>query len=63
LPNPFDATIVETTAYALLTDVGRHQELFVEPIFKWLNTLRLTDGGWASTQDTIIATQVIRIDF
>jgi hypothetical protein len=62
LPNPFDATNVETTAYALLTYVGR-QELFVEPIVKWLNTHRLTDGGWASTQDTIIATQVIRIDF
>ena len=34
LTNPFDATIVETTAYALLTYVGRHQELFVEPIVK-----------------------------
>ena len=62
LPNPFDATNVEITAYALVTYVGR-QELFVEPIVKWFNTHRLTDGGWASTQDTIIATPVIRIDF
>ena len=58
LPHPFDATNVETTAYALLTYVGR-QELFVEPIVKWLNTQRLTNGGWASTQDTIIATQAL----
>jgi len=58
LPHSFDATNVETTAYALLTYVGR-QELFVEPIVKWLNTQRLTDAGWASTQDTIVATQAL----
>ena len=58
LPHSYDATNVETTAYALLTYVGR-QELFVEPIVKWLNTQRLSDGGWASTQDTIVATQAL----
>jgi hypothetical protein len=29
------------------------QELDREPIVKWLNTQRLTDGGWATTQDTV----------
>jgi CD109 antigen len=54
LPYEFDALNIETTAYALLTYVSR-QEIFVDHIVAWLNSQRLTDGGWASTQDTGIA--------
>lgn len=51
LPYEYDSLNIETTAYALLTYVSR-RELFVEPIVRWLINQRLTDGGWASTQDT-----------
>lgn len=34
-------------------------ELFLEPIVKWLNAQRLTNGGWASTQDTSVALQAL----
>lgn len=54
LPYDYDSENIETTAYALLTYVGR-QELFIDPIVKWLNAQRLTDGGWASTQDSCVA--------
>lgn len=49
LPYKYDCTNVEATAYALLTYVAR-QELNLDYIVKWLNSQRLTDGGWASTQ-------------
>lgn len=49
LPYKYDATNIETTAYALLVYVSR-QELMIDSIVKWLNSQRLTDGGWASTQ-------------
>jgi CD109 antigen len=58
LPYDFDSLNIETTAYALLTYVSR-QEIFVEPIVNWLNAQRLTDGGWASTQDTGIALKAL----
>lgn len=51
LPYEYDSLNIETTAYALLTYVSR-RELLVEPIVRWLINQRLTDGGWASTQDT-----------
>lgn len=51
LPYEYDTLNIETTAYALLVYVSR-RELFVEPIVRWLINQRLTDGGWASTQDT-----------
>ncbi|XP_055836830.1 CD109 antigen-like [Episyrphus balteatus] len=51
LPYEFDSMNIETTAYALLVYVQR-REFMVDPIVKWLNAQRLTDGGWASTQDT-----------
>lgn len=54
LPYEFDSLNIETTAYALLTYVSR-QEILVESIVSWLNAQRLTDGGWASTQDTGMA--------
>lgn len=54
LPYEYDSLNIETTAYALLTYVSR-QEILVDSIVAWLNAQRLTDGGWASTQDTGIA--------
>lgn len=58
LPYNYDAENIETTAYALLVYVAR-QETFVEPIVKWLNAQRLTDGGWASTQDSVWAMKAL----
>ena len=52
LPYKYDSTNIQATAYALLTYVAR-QELMIDPIVKWLNSQRLTDGGWASTQVNI----------
>lgn len=58
LPYEFDTLNIETTAYALLTYVSR-RELLVEPIVRWLINQRLTDGGWASTQDTGVALKAL----
>lgn len=58
LPYKYDSINIETTAYALLVYVAR-KEPFVDDIVKWLNTQRLTDGGWASTQDTAIALKAL----
>nr|BAR45628.1 macroglobulin complement-related 2 [Niponia nodulosa] len=58
LPYKYDASNIETTAYALLTYVER-QALMQENIVHWLNYQRLTDGGWASTQDSLIALQAL----
>lgn len=53
LPYRYDASNIETTAYALLVYVSR-QELMIDSIVKWINAQRLTDGGWASTQVSFI---------
>lgn len=58
LPYKYDSLNIETTSYALLTYVSR-RELFVDPIVRWLNAQRLTDGGWASTQDTSCALKAL----
>lgn len=58
LPYKYDSSNVETTAYALLVYVSR-QELMIDSIVKWLNAQRLTDGGWASTQDTAWAMKAL----
>ncbi|XP_055682834.1 CD109 antigen [Lutzomyia longipalpis] len=58
LPYKYDSLNIETTAYALLVYVAR-RELFVDPIVRWLNAQRLTDGGWASTQDTSTAMKAL----
>ncbi|XP_012257005.2 CD109 antigen isoform X2 [Athalia rosae] len=58
LPYAYDSENIETTAYALLVHVAR-QEVMTEPIVKWLNAQRLTDGGWASTQDTAWAMKAL----
>lgn len=58
LPYKYDSLNIETTAYALLTYVSR-RELLVDPIVRWLNAQRLTNGGWASTQDTSVAMKAL----
>lgn len=58
LPYEYDSLNIETTAYALLVYVSR-RELFVEPIVRWMINQRLTDGGWASTQDTVTALKAL----
>ncbi|CAG9805498.1 unnamed protein product [Chironomus riparius] len=58
LPYEFDSLNIETTAFALLTYVSR-QEIMMDSIVTWLNAQRLTDGGWASTQDTAIAMKAL----
>ncbi|XP_033326238.2 macroglobulin complement-related [Megalopta genalis] len=58
LPYAYDSENIETTAYALLVHVAR-QENMIEPIVMWLNSQRLTDGGWASTQDTAWAMKAL----
>lgn len=62
LPYKYDAENIEATAYALLTYVAR-QELFVDPIVKWLNSQRLYDGGWASTQVSQICLSTKNVHF
>lgn len=54
----YDSRSVQTTAYALLTHVQR-QAPYQREISEWLNSQRLTSGGWASTQDTILAFQAL----
>lgn len=51
LPYKYDAENIEATAYALLVYVER-REFIVDAMVNWLNSQRLTDGGWASTKDT-----------
>ncbi|GAB0098879.1 macroglobulin complement-related [Sergentomyia squamirostris] len=58
LPYKYDSMNIETTAYALLVYVSR-RELMVDPIVRWMNAQRLTDGGWASTQDTSVAMKAL----
>ncbi|XP_020798964.1 CD109 antigen [Drosophila serrata] len=58
LPYEYDSLNIETTAYALLVYVAR-REFFVDPIVRWLNSQRLNDGGWASTQDTSAALKAL----
>lgn len=58
LPYEYDSLNIETTGYALLVYVAR-RELMIEPIVRWLIAQRLTDGGWASTQDTGVALKAL----
>ncbi|KAK9732382.1 Alpha-2-macroglobulin family [Popillia japonica] len=58
LPYKYDAENIEATAYALLVYVQR-RELIVEGLVNWLNSQRLTDGGWASTKDTATAMKAL----
>ncbi|XP_032519438.2 CD109 antigen [Danaus plexippus] len=57
LPYNYDSNNIAATAYALLACMD-HQDNN-EPIVMWLNSQRLKDGGWASTQDTYIALRAL----
>ncbi|KAL1124405.1 hypothetical protein AAG570_001034, partial [Ranatra chinensis] len=52
LPNSVD---VEMTAYAMLTYLNRGLVEDAVPIMKWLVSQQNNDGGFASTQDTVVA--------
>ncbi|GFS99779.1 CD109 antigen [Nephila pilipes] len=58
LPDKYDASNIEATAYGLLVHVERNAVIQRE-IVEWLNSQRLTYGGWASTQDSIVAMQAL----
>ena len=51
-----DALAVEATGYALLTMFmveGGGVTIIQDQIVQWLNTMRLGDGGFISTVDTV----------
>ncbi|OQR73289.1 CD109 antigen-like [Tropilaelaps mercedesae] len=52
------AVDVETTAYALLAYLYG-KAVMVKPVVEWLAQHRRHDGGWASTQDTIVAMEAL----
>lgn len=54
----YDASNIETTAYGLLVHI-RKQSYIQQEIVDWLNTYRLHDSGWCSTQDSIVALEAI----
>ncbi|XP_076370636.1 CD109 antigen-like isoform X2 [Tachypleus tridentatus] len=56
LPHKYEASNVQTTAYGLLVHVAR-EAVIQKDIVRWLVAQRLHDGGWSSTQDTLLAYQ------
>ncbi len=58
LPNKYDSSNIETTAFGLLVHIAK-QAVIQKEIVEWLNNQRLYDAGWASTQDTVIALQAL----
>ena len=59
-----DALAVESTSYALHTLFlmeGGGVTMLQEQIVAWLNTMRLGDGGFISTVDTLVALQALVI--
>ncbi|ODM98885.1 hypothetical protein Ocin01_07797 [Orchesella cincta] len=62
LPYKYDSSNIETTAYALMIYVARQEVVLMQRIVRWLNSQRLYDGGWASTQDSAAAMKAL-IDF
>lgn len=61
LPNRFDTSNIGATAYGLLIHIKR-QAVIQKEIVEWINTQRLYDSGWATTEDTIVALQAL-IDY
>ena len=55
-PNPIN---IEMTAYALQTFVEAKKETESVPILKWLVTQRNENGGFQSTQDTVVGLQAL----
>ncbi|KAI1297215.1 Antigen -like protein [Halotydeus destructor] len=58
LPDKFEAVTVETTAYALMVHIAK-QAVIQKEIVEFLNTHRQHNGGWSSTQDSIVAFQAV----
>lgn len=58
LPNRYDSSNIATTAYGLLIHI-KNQAVIRKEIVEWLNTHRLYDSGWATTEDTIVALQAL----
>lgn len=58
LPNRYDSSNIITTAYGLLIHIKR-QAVIQKEIVEWLNTQRLYDSGWSTTEDTIVALQAL----
>ncbi|XP_029178171.1 CD109 antigen-like isoform X4 [Nylanderia fulva] len=56
LPRSVD---VEMTSYALLSYLRRNLVADAIPVMKWLIKQRNTEGGFASTQDTVIGLQAL----
>lgn len=56
LPRPVD---VEMTSYTLLTYLERNLVTDSVPLMKWLVKQRNAEGGFASTQDTVIGIQAL----
>ncbi|XP_017876968.1 CD109 antigen-like isoform X2 [Ceratina calcarata] len=56
VPRPVD---VEMTSYALLTYLRRNLVTDSLPVMKWLVKQRNAEGGFASTQDTVIGIQAL----
>ena len=57
-----DALAVEATSYALLTLFlveGCGVTVMQDQITDWLNTMRMGDGGFIATVDTIIALEAL----
>ncbi|XP_022256776.1 CD109 antigen-like [Limulus polyphemus] len=57
-PNKWDAVAVEATAYALMVYI-RHGGIIQDQIVRWLNSMRLHDAAFISTQDTVVAMQAL----
>ncbi|GAB6026185.1 hypothetical protein CHUAL_012396 [Chamberlinius hualienensis] len=57
-PAKRDAYSVEATAYALLVYIAK-EGLQQENIVRFLNAMRMSDGGFISTQDSLIAQQAL----
>ncbi|XP_078580350.1 complement C3-like [Branchiostoma floridae x Branchiostoma japonicum] len=53
------AIAVETTAYALLTQMHLGDIQYSNPIVVWLTLQRNSAGGFVSTQDTVVALQAL----
>lgn len=58
LPNKYDSSNIATTSYGLLVHIAK-QAVIQKEIVEWINNQRLYDGGWASTQDSVLALQAL----
>ncbi|OQV18021.1 putative CD109 antigen [Hypsibius exemplaris] len=58
LPNNYESTNIAATSYALMV-YNLRQSFLTEKIAAWLNTQRLKNFGFSSTQDTIMAAKAL----